>query len=269
MTLSRDYAKGPGAHAAPAQPGDNVTHAIDGGDEERQGTKVDVHNEVSLTSISTDTPTAMPTSGVLRPIAQLGLILGLLVTAQFVLVLDFSIVQIALPTIRNELGISLADSQWIVSAYGLTFAGFLMLSGRASDLYGRKRLFTIGLVLFSLASLTGGLTTSELVLIAARATQGVGAALASATGLALMIRIFGPLGRLNQALGVFTAVSSAGFASGVILGGVLTQTLGWRWVFFVNVPIGLVASVLAIKFLPRSADAQKTRGHLDCREQYQ
>jgi MFS family permease len=116
---------------------------------------------------------------------------------------------------------------------------------------------------FSLASLTGGLTTSELVLIAARATQGVGAALASATGLALIIRIFGPLGRLNQALGVFTAVSSAGFASGVILGGVLTQTLGWRWVFFVNVPIGLVASVLAIKFLPRSADAQKTSGHLD------
>src|SRR5579872_3095377 len=131
--------------------------------------------------------------------ASLSLILVLLVLAQFIIVLDFSIVQIALPTMRTELNISLADSQWIVSAYGLTFAGFLMLSGRASDLYGRKRLFIIGLVLFSLASLTGGLTTSELVLIAARAAQGIGAALASATGLALIIRVFGPLGRLNQA----------------------------------------------------------------------
>src|SRR2546425_5361748 len=117
----------------------------------------------------------------------LGLILGLLVTAQFVAVLDFSIVQIALPTIRGDLGISLANLQWIVSAYGLTFAGFLMLSGRASDLYGRKRLFMIGLVVFSLASLAGGLATSELVLIDARAVQGVGAALSSAPGLALII----------------------------------------------------------------------------------
>src|SRR5207245_2902081 len=166
---------------------------------------------------------------------RLSLILTLLVAAQFVIVLDFSIVQIALPTMRTELGISLANSQWIVSAYGLTFAGFLMLSGRASDLYGRKRLFMIGLVVFSLASLAGGLATSEIVLIAARAVQGVGAALSSATGLALIIRTFAPLGRLNQALGIFTAVSSAGFAAGVILGGILTEALGWRWVFFVNV----------------------------------
>src|SRR5579863_8808055 len=106
---------------------------------------------------------------------RLSLILTLLVLAQFVIVLDFSIVQIALPTMRTELGISLADSQWIVSAYGLTFAGFLLLSGRASDVYGRRRLFVIGLVIFTLTSLAGGLAPSEAVLVGARAVQGIGA----------------------------------------------------------------------------------------------
>jgi EmrB/QacA subfamily drug resistance transporter len=194
---------------------------------------------------------------------RLGLILGLLVMAQFVVVVDFSIVQIALPTIRLDLSMSLADLQWIVSAYGLTFAGFLLLSGRLSDIYGRKRLFMIGLLVFSLSSLAGGLATSEAVLIAARVVQGIGAALASATGLALIIRIFAPLGRLNQALGIFTAVSSAGFSAGVILGGVLTQDLGWRWIFFVNVPIGIVVAALAIKFLPDSAGEKGARRSLD------
>src|ERR1700719_4568264 len=107
-----------------------------------------------------------------RP-TSLSFILALLVLAQFVIVLDFSIVQIALPTMRTELGISLADSQWIVSAYGLTFAGFLLLSGRASDLYGRRKLFGIGLVVFAITSLAGGLAPSETVLIAARAVQGI------------------------------------------------------------------------------------------------
>ncbi|MDA4136935.1 MAG: MFS transporter [Thaumarchaeota archaeon] len=198
-----------------------------------------------------------------RPPQRLGLILGLLVTAQFVVILDFSIVQIALPTIRGDLHMSLADLTWIVSAYGLTFAGFLMLSGRASDIYGRKRFFMLGLVIFSVASLAGGLATSELVLIAARVVQGIGAALASATALALIVRIFAPLGRLNQALGIFTAVSSAGFSAGVILGGVLTEALGWRWIFFVNVPIGILASLLAVKFLPDAGGPRKAGGHLD------
>src|SRR5579864_6783607 len=119
-----------------------------------------------------------------------GVILALLSVAQLVIVLDFSIVQIALPTIRTELGISLANSQWIVSAYGLTFAGLLLLSGRMSDLYGRRKLFGIGLVLFALASLAGGLAPSEVALIAARAVQGVGAAIASATGLSLVVVSF-------------------------------------------------------------------------------
>ena len=194
---------------------------------------------------------------------RLGLILGLLVTAQFAVVVDFSIVQIALPTIRTELAMSLADSQWIVSAYGVTFAGFLMLSGRLSDVYSSKRLFLVGLFVFSLSSLAAGLATSEVVLIGARVVQGVGAAIASATGLALITRIFAPLGRLNQALGIFTAVSSAGYTAGVLLGGVLTEALGWRWIFFVNVPIGIVAGLLALRALPELPTQQGARRHMD------
>jgi MFS family permease len=153
---------------------------------------------------------------------------------------------------RVELGISLADSQWIVSAYGLTFAGFLLLSGRASDVYGRKRLFVIGLVVFATASLVGGLAPSEDVLIGARAVQGEGAAIASATGLTLLVVAF-PEGReRNRALSVFAAVSSAAFAAGVILGGVLTSALGWRSIFFVNVPIGILAVIMATRFLAES-----------------
>ncbi|QQG48601.1 MAG: MFS transporter [archaeon] len=183
---------------------------------------------------------------------RLSLILTLLVVAQFVVVLDFSIVQIALQTMRTELGISLADTQWIVSAYGLTFAGFLLLSGRASDLYGRRKLFSIGLVVFALSSLVGGLAPSEAVLIGARAVQGIGAAIASATGLSLLVVTF-PEGReRNRALSIFAAVSSAAYAAGVILGGLLTATLGWRSIFFVNVPIGIVTAVMATRFLVES-----------------
>src|SRR5580693_10184508 len=193
---------------------------------------------------------------------RLSVTLGLLVMAQFVIVLDFSIVQIALPTMRTELGISLADSQWIVSAYGLTFAGLLLLRGRASDLYGRRKLFSIGLLIFALSSLAGGLAPSEAVLIGARAVQGVGAAIASATGLSLLVVSF-PEGReRNRALSVFAAVSSAGFAAGVILGGVLTATLGWRSIFFINVPIGIVAALLTPRFIAESR-GQSVDRHLD------
>jgi EmrB/QacA subfamily drug resistance transporter len=177
-------------------------------------------------------------------------------------VLDFSIVQIALPTMRTELGISLADSQWIVSAYGLTFAGLLLLSGRVSDSYGRRRLFSIGLIVFAISSLAGGLAPSELVLIAARAAQGVGAAIASATGLSLIVVSFSEGPARNRALSVFSAVSSAAFAAGVILGGVLTASLGWRSVFFINVPIGIIAAFLAPRFIAESR-GQSTNRHLD------
>jgi EmrB/QacA subfamily drug resistance transporter len=188
--------------------------------------------------------------------------LALLVMAQFVVVLDFSIVQIALPTMRAELGISLADSQWIVSAYGLTFAGLLLLSGRMSDLYGRRRLFSIGLIIFAISSLAGGLAPSEQVLIGARAVQGIGAAIASATGLSLIVVSFSEGAERNRALSIFSAVSSAAFAAGVISGGVLTASLGWRSVFFINVPIGIVAAVLAPRFIAESR-GQVTDRRLD------
>src|SRR5712664_517733 len=177
------------------------------------------------------------------------LILVLIIAAGFLDVIDFSIVQVALPTIRTELAISLAESQWIIGAYGLTLAGFLLLSGRAGDIYGQKKLFVFGIVLFTVASFTGGLAPSLISLIVSRAVQGVGAAISTATAFAILVTTF-PEGReRNRALGIFVAVLSAGFAAGSISGGVLTAAFGWRSVLFVNVPIGIVAAVLSQKFL--------------------
>jgi EmrB/QacA subfamily drug resistance transporter len=173
----------------------------------------------------------------------------LVIAAGFLDVIDFSIVQVALPTIRTELMISLAESQWIIGAYGLTLAGFLLLSGRAGDIYGQKKLFVFGVALFTIASFTGGLAPSLLSLILSRAVQGVGAAISTATAFAILVTTF-PEGReRNRALGIFVAVLSAGFAAGSISGGVLTAAFGWRSVLFVNVPIGIVAAVLSQKFL--------------------
>jgi EmrB/QacA subfamily drug resistance transporter len=194
--------------------------------------------------------------------ARRGLVLGLLVVAQFVVILDFSIVQIALPTMRTELHISIADSQWIVSAFGITIAGLLLLSARAADSYGRRRVFSIGLLTFALASLSGGLAPSEVVLIVSRALQGVGAAMASSTALSLLQINFPEGPERNRALSVFAAVSSAGFAAGVVLGGALTAAFGWRSVFFINVPIGLVAAFLAPRIIAESKVEAGGR-HLD------
>jgi EmrB/QacA subfamily drug resistance transporter len=181
--------------------------------------------------------------------ARTRLVLGLIIAAGFLDVIDFSIVQVALPTIRTELSISLAESQWIIGAYGLTLAGFLLLSGRAGDIYGQKKLFVFGVVLFTVASFTGGLAPSLISLIISRAVQGVGAAISTATVFAILVTTF-PEGReRNRALGIFVAVLSAGFAAGSIAGGVLTAAFGWRSVLFVNVPIGIVAAVLSQKFL--------------------
>ena len=177
------------------------------------------------------------------------LILALIIAAGFLDVIDFSIVQVALPTIRTELSVSLTESQWIIGAYGLTLAGFLLLSGRAGDIYGQKKLFVFGIILFTVASFTGGLAPSLLSLIVSRAVQGIGAAVSTATAFAILVTTF-PEGReRNRALGIFVAVLSAGFAAGSIAGGVLTASFGWRSVLFVNVPIGIVAAVLSQKFL--------------------
>jgi EmrB/QacA subfamily drug resistance transporter len=177
------------------------------------------------------------------------LVLALVILAQFTVVIDFTIVQVALPSIGRELGVSIDGLQWIVTGYSLTWAGFLMLSGRMGDIYGHKTLFIVGVLLFSLASLTGGLAHSEIVLIVARVLQGLGAAMSSATGLSILVATFPEGKERNRVLGFIAAASGSGFAAGMILGGVITTTFGWRWVFDINVPIGLVVSLLSIKYI--------------------
>src|SRR6202011_3614603 len=169
----------------------------------------------------------------------------LLAMTQFVIVIDASIVNVALPSIGSHLHFSRDDLSWVVNAYTLTFGGFLLLGGRLADLLGRRRMFMIGLVVFSLASLAGGLAQSEAWLIAARAVQGLGAAIVSPAALSIITTTFAEGAERNRALGIWGAVAGAGGAAGVLLGGVLTSGLSWRWVLFVNVPIGVIAAALA------------------------
>ena len=166
------------------------------------------------------------------------LALALLAMTQFVIVIDASIVNVALPSIGAHLHFSRDDLTWVVNAYTLTFGGFLLLGGRMADLLGRRRMFMLGLVVFSLASLAGGLAQSETWLIAARAVQGLGAAIVSPAALSIITTTFADGAERNRALGIWGAVAGAGGAAGVLLGGILTSGLNWRWVLFVNVPIG-------------------------------
>jgi EmrB/QacA subfamily drug resistance transporter len=181
-----------------------------------------------------------------------GLALILLAAAQFVVVLDASIVNVALPSIGRDLHFSQDSLSWVVNAYVLVFGGFLMLGGRLADLLGRRRLFVIGLILFAAASLAGGLAQSEGWLIAARAVQGLGGALLSPAALSLLTVMFAEGAERNRALGVWGAVAGSGGAAGVLLGGMLTQWAGWEWVLFVNVPVGLLAALFAFRILPES-----------------
>jgi EmrB/QacA subfamily drug resistance transporter len=178
--------------------------------------------------------------------------LALLALAQFVVVLDASIVNVALPSIGTDLEFSQDDLSWVVNGYTLFFGGFLLLGGRMADLLGRRRLFMGGLVLFALASLAGGLATSPGMLIAARAVQGLGAAMLSPAALSLVTVMFTEGAERNKALGVWGAVAGSGGAAGVLLGGILTEYAGWEWVLFVNVPIGIAAAALAPRLLPES-----------------
>ncbi len=189
-------------------------------------------------------------------------ILALLAIAQLMGVLDFSIVNVALPSIQRAFNLAPADLQWVVSAYALVFGGFLLLGGRAADLFDRKRVFMLGLLLFSLASLAGGLAPSPLVILAARAVQGLGGAIVSPTALVLLTTTFPEGPERNRALGVYGSVSGLGFAAGVILGGVVTSLLSWRWVFFVNVPVGLLVLLSTFLLLPSSRASAK-RSPLD------
>jgi EmrB/QacA subfamily drug resistance transporter len=180
------------------------------------------------------------------------LALALLAMTQFVVVLDAAIVNVALPSIGRALDFSQDNLAWVVNAYTLTFGGFLLLGGRLADLLGRRRLFMIGLVVFSLASLLGGFAQSDVWLIAARALQGLGAALVSPAALSIVTNTFAEGAERNRALGVWGAVAGSGGAAGVLLGGVLTEYLGWEWVLFVNVPIGVAAAMLAPRLLAES-----------------
>ena len=187
------------------------------------------------------------------------LALALIATAQFVLVLDITIVTVALPTIQRELGFRQAELQWLLTAYALTFGGFLLLAGRAADLFGRRRMFVSGVLLFGAASLAAGLAAGKLMLVVARAGQGLAGAVVSPAALALLTTTF-PEGRdRNRALGVFGAVASAGGASGLLLGGVITAWAGWRWVFLVNVPITVAAAAAAPLVVREARDARVRR----------
>ena len=180
------------------------------------------------------------------------LALALLASTQFVIVLDAAIVNVAIPSIGKDLQFSQEDLTWIPNAYALTFGGFLLLGGRMADLLGRRRLFMVGLVLFSVASLLGGLSQSETQLVAARALQGLGAALLAPSALSMVTNMFAEGAERNKALGVWGAVSGSGGAAGVLLGGLLTEYLGWEWVLWVNVPIGVIAAFLAPRLLDES-----------------
>jgi EmrB/QacA subfamily drug resistance transporter len=180
------------------------------------------------------------------------LALALLAAAQFVVVLDASIVNVALPSIGKDLNFSQDDLSWVVNAYVLVFGGFLLLGGRLADLLGRRRLFIVGLILFAVASLAGGLAESAGWLVAARAVQGLGAAILSPAALSLVTVLFAEGSERNKAMGVWGAVAGSGGAVGVLLGGILTEWAGWEWVLFVNVPIGIAAAMMAPRLLPES-----------------
>ncbi|WP_199431085.1 MFS transporter [Qaidamihabitans albus] len=178
------------------------------------------------------------------------MVLLLVCAAQFMVVLDISVVNVALPVVRDALGFGPAGLQWVVTGYALTFAGCLLLGGRLADLYGRRRVFAGGLALFTVASLVGGLATSPWMLIAARAVQGLGAAVVAPATLTILTTSFPEGARRTRALATWTAVGIAGGAAGNLVGGALTEFLSWRWILLVNVPIGALAILLANRSLP-------------------
>src|SRR5262245_19447466 len=199
-----------------------------------------------------------PAAAIASP--RLGLALLVIATAQLMVVLDATIVNVALPYIQRALGFSGSGLEWVVNAYALAFGGLMLLGGRAGDLLGRRQVFVTGLVLFSAASLAGGLATSQAWLLAARAVQGAGAAMVAPAALALITTTFPGGQPRNRAMGVYAAMSVAGGAVGLIAGGLLTTYASWRWVLFVNVPIGVAAALAAPQVLSESG---RQRGRFD------
>jgi EmrB/QacA subfamily drug resistance transporter len=188
-------------------------------------------------------------------------VLVIICLAQFMVVLDATIVNVALPHIQSSLGFTEASLQWVINAYTLVFAGFLLLGGRAGDLLGRKRLFLIGLVIFTAASLLDGLATTSGELIGFRALQGLGAALISPAALSIISTTFAEGKERARALGVWAAIAIGGSAVGLVLGGALTQSFSWRWIFFVNVPVGILTFLAATRLVPESKDEHAHQGY--------
>jgi EmrB/QacA subfamily drug resistance transporter len=190
-------------------------------------------------------------------------VLGIVAVAQFMVILDASIVNVALPTIKNDVGFSQQSLSWILNAYTLTFGGFLLLGGRLADRLGRRRLFMAGIALFAAASLVCGVSQSEGELLVARGFQGLGGALVSPAALSIILTTFAEGKERNRALSVWGAISGAGGAVGLLLGGVLVQALSWRWVFFVNVPIGVLVLALAPRIIPESRSEAMAKSGYD------
>src|SRR2546421_8725519 len=177
---------------------------------------------------------------------------AVLAVAYFMTIVDLTIVNVALPTIGRKLHFSETNLQWVVTAYALTFGGFLLLGGRAADLLGRRRVMMIGLALFTAASLACALATTDTFLIVMRGVQGLGAAIVLPAALAIVMNIFAEGAERNKALGAWGAVAASGATIGLILGGFLTRYLGWEYIFFLNIPIGLAALLLARRIVPES-----------------
>src|SRR5438876_2159241 len=185
--------------------------------------------------------------------------LAIVCAAFFMTVLDVSIVNVALPSIGRSLHFSRDNLQWVITAYSITFGGFLLLAGRSADILGRRRVFMVGVALFTVASFLCGLAWSEGVLIGARAVQGLGAAIISPAALSIITTIFEEGPERNKALGIWGAIGGSGAAVGVLAGGVLTKYLGWEWIFFVNVPVGAGALLLTRRFVPESREVGEGR----------
>jgi MFS family permease len=188
-----------------------------------------------------------------------GLLLLVLCLAQFMLVLDVSVTNVALSSIRTDLGFAVGDLQWIITAYTLVFGSLLIFFGRAGDLWGRRRLFLLGTGVFTVASLLCGLAQEPWQLVAARALQGLGGAMMSPAALSLLTTSFREGPDRNRALGVWGAIAAGGAAAGMIIGGLLTDLAGWRWVFFINVPVGIAIALAAPRVVPESRAAAQAR----------
>src|SRR2546423_6517300 len=187
------------------------------------------------------------------------LALYVLCLGSLMIVLDVTIVGVALPSIREDLGFSETSLAWVVNGYLLTYGGFLLLGGRLGDIFGHRRLFVAGIGLFTLASLACGLSTTQWMLVSARTVQGIGGAVASAVSLSLMMTLFTEPAERAKAMGVFGFVASGGGSIGVLLGGILTDVLNWHWIFLVNFPIGILVVVLSLRVLPGERTAAISR----------